>query len=340
MSQSVELVCLEPGDPPRLAVRPCIEPVPGDGDVVVRVEASSVNPIDVKRAAGYGQRLLTIKGAGRFPLVLGNDLVGVVDSAGRRVNGLKPGDRVFGLVTTGPRGAHATHVSVDPRWLRPAIPGLDAAAQAVFPYTFTTLWQSLHGAGLSAATAGGMNVLVHGASGGLGQLALQVLSHWGARTTAICSALNIETCRALGAAAIWNRTEQRLTDLPADFDAGLNFGAWEDEAALVSRLRSGALGHATVVHPLLANFDRGGWISGAWRSWGDFRAMRARAAAKGARYNWIVFQPDEEALDALRQLLLEKALVLPVGLGAPLSEAERAFGHVRKQARGRAALLM
>ena len=86
MVECVELVCLEPSEPARLAVRPCPAPEPGDDEVVVRVEASSVNPIDVKRAAGYGRRLLGIKGANRFPLVLGNDVAGVVETVGRRVD--------------------------------------------------------------------------------------------------------------------------------------------------------------------------------------------------------------------------------------------------------------
>ena len=82
------------------------------GEVVVRVEASSVNPIDVKRAGGYGRRLLRLKGAGTFPLVLGNDIAGVVESVGEGVGDWRPGDRVMGLVPTGKGGAHATHVAV------------------------------------------------------------------------------------------------------------------------------------------------------------------------------------------------------------------------------------
>ena len=77
-----ELICLEPASPPRLQVRNGELPLPGRDQVLVRVEASSVNPIDARRAGGYGQRLLGLKGAAKFPLVLGNfDKLGWVRGA-------------------------------------------------------------------------------------------------------------------------------------------------------------------------------------------------------------------------------------------------------------------
>ena len=339
MTRVQRLLCREPAQPPVFFIEPMEVPRPRKGEVVVRVQASSVNPIDVKRSAGYGRRLLRLKGAGRFPLVLGNDIVGTVDSVGDGVAAWRPGDRVLGVVPTGKGGAYATHVAVDARWLRRAADGSDAASLAVFPYTFTTLWQSLRQAGIGAANAKGMEVLVHGASGGLGQLALQILARWGATVTAICGARNVALCRNLGAASVWDRQSRPLAALPRGFDAALNFGAWQDEETLIACLKSGALGYATTVHPLLANFDNHGWLAGAWRTRQDLRRGKALAAAKGARYAWVVFKPEAEALDALAGLLSEGALSLPVGVVSPLSAAQEAFGHVAQQKPGRAVLL-
>src|SRR4051794_7678654 len=95
-----ELLCLEPALPPRLQVRTGEMPELRRGQVLVRVEATSVNPIDTRRSGGYGQRLLGLKGAGRFPLVLGNDLAGRVETVGPGVSTLAPGQRVYGLVPT------------------------------------------------------------------------------------------------------------------------------------------------------------------------------------------------------------------------------------------------
>nr|WP_176947289.1 alcohol dehydrogenase catalytic domain-containing protein [Pseudomonas benzenivorans] len=314
-------------------------PRPGKGEVVLRVEAASVNPIDVKRAGGYGQRLLKLKGAGKFPLVLGNDVAGVVESVGPGVSAWRPGDRAFGLVPTGKGGAHATHVAVEARWLRPFDDGHDAAALAALPYSFTTLWQSLRKAGIDEHNAKGLAVLVHGASGGLGRLAIQLLTRWGAAVTAICSTASLDTCRALGATSVWDRTRQPLSGLPQRYDAALNFGAWQDEETLIGALEQGALGFASTVHPLLANFDSYGWLGGAWQTGCDLRRCKALATAKGANYGWVVFKPEDEALDALQRLLDEDALALPVGISVPLSAAGQAFAHVARQHPGRAILL-
>jgi len=340
MSTATKLLCRKPADPIQLKTRTTAMPRPGKGEVLVRVEATSVNPIDVKRAKGYGRRLLSLKGAGTFPLVLGNDFSGEVVSVGAGVSAWQPGDRVMGLVPTGKKGgAHATHLTVDARLVRPAVGGLGSKALAAFPYTFTTLWLALRGAGISEGNAKGKNVLVHGASGGLGQLALQILGAWGASVTAICSTANIDLCRNLGATAVLDRTRCRLEELPDQFDAGLNFGAWEDEATLLGGLRQGALGYATTVHPLLGNIDRRGLLPGAWRSLQDWRRMQMLADARGARYRWIVFQPDEGALDMLYQFLTRGALTLPVGVSVPFSNADLAFEHTARHMKGRAILL-
>lgn len=340
MSAVERLLCLYPAEPPVFSVEAMAVPRPGKGEVVLRVEACSVNPIDVKRAGGYGQRLLKLKGAGRFPLVLGNDVAGVVESVGAGVTAWRPGDRAYGLVATGKGGGvHASHVVVESRWLRPFVGGHDARSLAVLPYTFVTLWQALGKAGISEGNAKGLEVLVHGASGGLGRMVIQLLRRWGARVTAICSTANVETCRELGAANVWDRTRQPLSGLPQRYDAVLNFGAWQDEEKLIAALKPGALGVASTVHPLLANFDSYGWLGGAWQTRRDLRRCKALAAAKGARYGWVVFKPEAEALDALQRLLAEGALALPVGIAVPLSAAGQAFDHVARQLPGRALLL-
>jgi len=339
MIKALQLWCLRPADPIELEVRSAPVPTPRGGEALVRVHATTVNPIDVRRAKGYGQRLLRLMGAGEFPLILGNDFSGVIAAVGTGVKNLHPGDQVFGLVPTGKGGAHSSHLCVDSRYIRRAGGNATAEALATLPYCFTTVWQALRGAGVTKANAKGLQVLAHGASGGLGQLALQLLSSWSASVTAVCSTPNVATCRELGAAAVWDRLQQPLGALPASFDVGLNFGDWQDEEVLLSRLKQGALGYATVVQPLLGNVDRFGFLRGAWRSYRVFSRMRALAAEKNATYRWINFRPQIEALDELQQLLASDAVKLPVGMAVPFSEARRAFEHVAKNGRGRAVLL-
>ena len=80
-------------------------------------------------------------------------------------------------------------------------------------------------------------------------------------------------------------------------------------------------------------------LAGVWRTRRDLRRCKALAAAKGARYGWVVFNPEEEAIDVLYRLLGEGALTLPVGIAVPLSAARQAFDHVVRQQPGRAILL-
>ena len=337
-----ELLCTEPATPPRLAVSSVLEPRPGAGQVLVRVLATSVNPIDAKRAGGYGRRLLGLKGAARFPLVLGNDVAGTVEATGEGVTRFVRGQRVVGLLATGGAGgAHASHVVVPQAWLVPAPADADPAALAVLPYSFTTMWLALRSAGLTASDAKGARVLVHGANGGLGRLALQLLRHWGSRVTAICGQGQGQVGLDLGAETAVECGPGCIETLPTDFDAVLNFASWGDDALLASRLGTRASGHATTVHPLLANFDDKGWLAGAWasrRAWKQVSAVVA-SRAPAANYAWTIFKPDGEALDALAAGIHARRLELPIGIAVPFDNAIAAFDHVSAGQPGRAVLL-
>jgi NADPH:quinone reductase-like Zn-dependent oxidoreductase len=337
-----ELTCTAWAEPPQLSVRTCDVPSPGPGHVLVRVEATSVNPIDVKRAAGYGRRLLGLKGAATLPVVLGNDLAGVVEAVGAGVSRFAPQQRVFGLVGTGRSGgAHASHVVVPQEQLIAASEPLPVPSLAVLPYSFTTMWLAVAAAGLVPSSAAGKRVLVNGANGGLGRLALQLLRSWDSRVTGICAAGTRADYLALGAEAAVERGPDCIASLRDDFDAVLNFGGWDDDAALASRLGPGASGHATTVHPLLGHFDRFGWLRGALASRRDWKRVRAIAASRAprARYAWTVFKPDRVAFAALADLVRTQRLSLPVGLAVPFEAAASAFEHVAAGKPGRAVLL-
>jgi NADPH:quinone reductase-like Zn-dependent oxidoreductase len=246
------------------------------------------------------------------------------------------------LVATGKAGgAHASHVLVPESLLLAAPDGVDATSLAVLPYSFTTMWIALRSMQLSASNAAGKRVLVHGAAGALGRLALQVLAGWGSRVTAICDVGKADDCRALGAPHAVERGPNAIASLPADFDVVLNFATWDDELALASRLCSEALGHATTVHPLLGNFDQLGWVRGALASRRDAKAVRSAVQRRSprARYVWTIFKPDPEALAALGAGVRERRFSLPVGLSVPFEKAGMAFAHLSAGKAGRAVLL-
>jgi D-arabinose 1-dehydrogenase-like Zn-dependent alcohol dehydrogenase len=325
-----------------LALRSVQLRTPGAGEVLVQVQATSVNPIDVKRAGGYGGRLLGLKGAARFPLVLGNDVAGIVKDIGAGVTRFARGQRVFGLLSTSRAGgAHASHVLVPQDLLLLAPDDADPTALAVLPYSFTTMWLALRSTGITADNARGARVLINGANGGLGGLAMQVLHHWGSEITAICGKGQHQISVDLGARVAVEHGPGCIESLPSDFDAVLNFANWDDDALLASRLGANALGHATTVHPLLSNFDRLGWLGGAWASRSDRRRVRAVVASRApkASYSWTIFKPDREALDALADGVRARRLTLPIGIAKSFDNAIAAFDHVSDGLPGRAVLL-
>lgn len=320
-----ELLCSASAWPPRFTLAQTQMPRQRRGTVLVEVRAAGINPIDARRAHGYGSRLLRLKGAGRFPLRLGNDFAGVViEPSGAWASGTP----VFGLVPTGrDGGSHASHLRVPAGLVLRAPSGLSAERLATLPYTFTTAWLALHDAGLDPEQARGAEVLVNGASGGVGRLALQILRRWGVRAVAICHASRADLCQRLGAAEIVPRAPGVIATLPQRFDAVINFSTWADEPDLARRLRRGSLGHATTVHPLLGHLDAHGWIGGAVSAMRDHAEIETlvRSRSPRARYAWTIFRPERAALSVLELLLADGLEPLPVAHLETFDRAEAAF---------------
>lgn len=152
------------GGPEVLEVIETDRPVPGPGEVLVRVHAAGVNPAEWKRRSGLLRRF------GEPPFTLGLDLAGVVEAAGAEVTQFRPGNEVYGAVLP-PRGAYAEYVAVPEENLTTAPPSLDLVHAAALPTAALTAWQPLvHVADVHA----GQRVLVHAAAGGIGHLAVQI----------------------------------------------------------------------------------------------------------------------------------------------------------------------
>jgi reticulon-4-interacting protein 1, mitochondrial len=192
-------LCLGPEAKGGFEIRELPRKAPAADEIEIAVEAAAVNPIDVRRAAGYGRRLLSLMGAARFPLILGNDFAGTVAAVGERVSNFAVGERVYGVKPPSREGAHASHVAAKAAHTRKAPNEQDLRTFAALPYSYITMWLAATGAGLTRENAPGAKVLVSGAGGGLGTLALQTLSEWGAQVTAVAKASDLDACIAAGA---------------------------------------------------------------------------------------------------------------------------------------------
>jgi len=309
--------------------------------VEIEVAAASVNPIDVQRALGYGRKLLSLLGAGEFPMVLGNDFAGTISAVGDGVTSYNIGDQVFGAKKPSRAGTHSSHVCVKaaPESLAMVPDGTDLKTIAALPYSFTTMWLAVRGAGLTKENAPGKNVLIHGAAGGLGSFAIQMLSDWGAEVTAIAFPKDHDHCVELGTSKAVDLSSTPFDELAGLFDATLNFATWDHDQQLLGCLRENALGHATTVHPLLRTFDESGLIKGAVKTFLCKRASR-KALPEGVKnYQWTIFQPNANALSELVRLLHKGQAKLEVGLEVPLSDGRSAFDHIEARKAGRAVLI-
>lgn len=181
-------------------------PSPGAGEVLVRVRATSVNAADwhlmrgspVFVRAQYGLR------RPKNP-VLGSDVAGIVESAGEGVTRFKPGDAVYGDTSAAHHGAFAEYVCAPERAFVATPGGITFEQAAAVPMAGLTALQSLRdGGGLKA----GQNVLVYGASGGVGTFAVQIARALGATVTAACSTTKMEQAAELGADRVLDYTKE------------------------------------------------------------------------------------------------------------------------------------
>lgn len=178
------------GDGGRLEIREIDRPQPGVGQVLVRVRAASVNPLDWKVRSGNLRFVMPVK----FPWSPGYDVAGVVEEIGVEVDRFAPGDAVHAYVARA--GACAEFVAVDANAAAMVPDGLSFEEAAAVPLAALTAWQALVGRG---ELAQGENVLINGGAGGVGHFAVQIAAALGAHVTAVASGRNQDLLRELGA---------------------------------------------------------------------------------------------------------------------------------------------
>lgn len=190
------------------------KPVPGDNEVLVKIKAASVNPLDwhYMRGSPFIMRLIGAGIGKPADTRLGVDFAGTVEVVGSGVTGFKPGDDVFG----GASGAFAEYVTIAENRglvLKPANITFEQAASV--PIAAITALQGLRDKGQIQP---GQKVLINGASGGVGTFAVQIAKSYGAEVTAVCSGRNEEMVRSIGADHVINYKQQDYTESGQQYD--------------------------------------------------------------------------------------------------------------------------
>jgi NADPH:quinone reductase-like Zn-dependent oxidoreductase len=322
-------VCTSYGPPERvLALTDAPRPAPGRGEALVRQLASSVNPIDARKRAGYGRVLFESRRRPLFPWILGADVSGVVEAVGPGVRRFRPGDAVFGAVGPFAPGAHAEFVAIPEAHLAPRPETLDAEEAAALPYAGLTAWAALVGAaGLRPGDGAGRRAFVNGASGGVGAIAVQLLKAWGWRVAATCGADNAALVEELGADIVIDYRAEDFTRRLTDVDLALDCvgDAVEDgERRVETVLRRGGV-QVTLVHPLARLMDRHGVALGGARAAAEYARRRARHRG---RYRWALYKPDGAALERLGRMADDGTLRPVIGATFTLDQIAEAHGRI------------
>jgi NADPH:quinone reductase-like Zn-dependent oxidoreductase len=293
------------GGPEVLTVEEVARPEPLPTEVLVRVHAAGINPVDWKTREGQG-----MAGLQTFPLVLGWDVSGVVEEVGFGVTTLKPGDEVFGMPWF-PRaaGGYAEYVTAPARqWARkPA--ALDHVHAAAVPLAALTAWQTLVD---TVGVRAGQRVLITAAAGGVGHFAVQFARHLGAHVIATASAARHPWLKELGADETVDYTTTRFEDVVGDVDVVIDLvGDAHD------RTSTRALG---VLRP-------GGLLVAVPA--GVSPELAGAAEAAGVRVTAYLVEPDGPALATIAGLIDAGEVAVEVEETFPLEEVRRAQAHVQ-----------
>ena len=269
------------------------------------MQAASVNLLDSKNRKGEFKLILPY----RFPLVLGNDLAGVVIAAGSDVRQFKPGDEVYARPPQEAIGTFAERVAVsqDALALKPV--NLDMEQAASIPLVALTAWQVLVE---TARLKKGQRVLIHAGSGGVGSIAIQLARHLGAYVATTTSTRNMQWVKALGADVVIDYTQQDFETVLHDYDVVLNsLGADILEKSLKVLKPGGQL--ISISGPPTPEFARAQGLS-----WGLQQVMRLlsygirrKAAKKGVNYSFVFMRANGEQLSEISRLI-ESGVIKPV----------------------------
>lgn len=297
-------------------------PSTGPNDVLVRIEAASLNLLDAKIRDGAFKPILPYKP----PLVLGHDLAGKVVAVGNRVSRFREGDAVYARPRDGRIGTFAEMIAVNESDLALMPTDLSMTEAASLPLVALTAWQALveHG-----RVKRGQKVLIHAGSGGVGTIAIQLAKHLGATVATTTSAANAEMVRKLGADIVIDYRSQRFEDEISGYDLVLNSQDADTLERSLKVLKPGgklisisgppdpafakAQGLNIVLKLLLRLLSSG---------------IRRKAKQRGVEYSFLFMRADGAQLGRIAELVETGAIRPVIDRVYPFGQLNEAFAHI------------
>jgi NADPH:quinone reductase-like Zn-dependent oxidoreductase len=310
------------GPPDVLKMTDIEKPVPKDDEALVKVHAASVNPADWHLLRGT-PHIARLQLGLRKPkeTVLGCDVAGQVEAVGKNVTTLQPGDDVFGSPFMHGFGAFAESVSVPEDLLAPKPATLSFEQAAAVPLAASTALQGLRDHGRIES---GQQVLIIGASGGVGTFAVQIARYFGAEVTGVCSTRNVQMVRSLGADHVIDYTKEDFTRSGRKYDLIFQLAGTRSP----SDCRRALTPEGTLVQ--ISGDSDGRWIGPVDRI---IKALVLSPFVSQKMASFTV-KPNKEDLRFLRQLIEAGKLTPVIDRTYPLSETPEAIrylenGHAR-----------
>lgn len=280
-------------------------PAVGAHEVLIEVHASSINLLDSKISTGEFKLILPYS----FPLILGNDLAGVVTEVGSQVTRFKPGDEVYARPPEARIGTFAELIAVNENAIALKPANTSMAQAASLPLVTLTAWQVLVD---TARLQKGQKVLIHAGSGGVGTVAIQLAKHLGAFVATTTSTANVEWVKALGADVVIDYKRQNFEDVLYDYDVVLNsLGADVLEKSLKVLKRGGQL--ISISGPPTVQFAKEQGLS--WPLQQIMRLLslgiRRKARKKDISYTFVFMRANGAQLQHIAKLV-EAGMIEPV----------------------------
>ena len=286
------------GGPEVLKVEDVPRPEPKEDEVLIRVIAASVNPVDAAIRQGYLARIIGDK----LPLIPGMDAAGVVEKTGAKMSKFEAGDPVYAFFTLASEGGYAEFVLAKENEVAPKPKALPYEQAAAVPAAGSTAWKALvETANLSA----GQTVLIHGGSGGVGHFAIQIAKARGARVIATASTANQDFLKQMGADVAIDYTKSKFEDIAKDVDVVLDAVGEDTLKRSYGVVKKGGIIVSIVDDPDKAALD-----------------------ARGIRGISIRTDPKASVLEELTRLIDTKKVTPVVSQVLPLSEVVKAHEQI------------
>ena len=295
-----------------------------DDDVLVQIHAASVNPLDLKIRNGELKSILPYK----LPLVLGNDLAGVVIKVGPNVQRFKPGDEVYAKPDKDRIGAFAEMIAINENDVAKKPHVLDMEQAASIPLVGLTAWQALID---KAKLQAGQKVLIHAGSGGVGTIAIQLAKHLGATVATTASTANVPWVTSLGADVVIDYKNNDFDTILRDYDVVLDTqgGKTLDKSLRVLKPGGKVISVAGPPDPDFANEFGLNWLLIQAMRLLSFQ-IRRKAKRRDATYSFLFMEANGSQLRELGSLIDSGAIRPVIDRIFPFQSTAEALAYVEK----------